>query len=116
LEATVLLGYGPVDVNAAASVPPTATAVVSKTDRDVPTSEADLLHTALDDVHTVDPEPLPPTRLQPLGAVSPALEPSTVTLTAPVEGPFEDEMLLEAGPTEKAFAKVPTDAAAVNAI
>jgi hypothetical protein len=90
LEATVLLSLEPTDVNAAASVPPTATAVVSRTDRDVLTSEEDLPHTELDDVHTVVSDPLPPMRLRPLGAVSPTLEASTVTLVAPVAGPFEE--------------------------
>ena len=90
LEASMLLSSGPADVNAAANVPPTATAVVSRTDRDVLTSEDDLLHTALDDVQAVVSEPLPPTRLRPLGAVSPELEPSKVTLAAPVTGPLEE--------------------------
>jgi hypothetical protein len=69
--ARALLTVGPTDVNAAASVPPTATAVVSRTDRDVPTSDAGLPRIELDDVQTVAAVPEPWRRAAKLGAASP---------------------------------------------
>ena len=55
--------------------------------------------TALDDAHALASHTLPPTREPPLMRASPACEPTTVTLAAPVDAPLLLTMLLTTGPT-----------------
>jgi hypothetical protein len=55
--------------------------------------------TALDDAHALASHTLPPTREPPLMRASPACEPSTVTLAAPVDAPLLLTALLTTGPT-----------------
>jgi hypothetical protein len=55
---------------------------------------------ALDEVHAVAAPLLPPTRTVSLWAVAPALDPSRVTLAAPVDAPLLCRRLLMTGPAK----------------
>jgi hypothetical protein len=108
LTRTTSLAVGPASAydNAAESDPAAIAAVL--TTRRVPAMPpANLAPTALSDVHAVAPQALPPTRTQPLTS-RPALLPSSVTLTAPVDGTFAASAPLTETPTAvNAEARIP---------
>jgi hypothetical protein len=72
---------------------------VEVTRRHAPVTDAALQATALDDVQAVLSQTLLPTRPPPEQSTSPALDPKTVTLEAPVEAKLVRTALLDAGPT-----------------
>ena len=95
---TRLLTAGPTVVHAAVKLPVCRPAV-AVTRRHSPVTDAALQPTALDDVQAVASQTLLTTRPRPDQSASPALDPSIVTLEAPVEAKLVRIALLDAGPT-----------------
>jgi hypothetical protein len=107
LDATTAVTDTPACENASDKLPTCSPADTAVT-KVVASPEAPLPTTALDEVHAVASHPLPPARAAVLESDPSKLDPSKVTLAAPVVGPLLATSELTApAPYEKAAVRLP---------